>query len=569
MGDDGAAPSVMPMVAEPRLVATYHPRVGTGTVYEWSAVLGGAVTSDLSNDGKAAVARSATEILATWTKERPASSSDQGAAVVVASNTGSGWGAPVEIHPATHFNQQTAVTFDGIEPIVAWASAPATVSTSASADEVMAAVRETDILYSRRVNGQWSAPAPIATVAGSDTGVQLATGMNGIVFASWIHTENNVSTIYTSYLGSSWSTPAKIETGKLVDSVAMSLAGRTMLLVWTQDDGGTDASERRFTLYYSEFDGYRWNAPKRMSVPVYRPDGGASAASAMTAMSQPDDGGMTPQGDAAQPQVFQYPPFDPPESCCDEDKPGDPDNKPNPPAPPGPTGSVPGPGQPIPDPPDGGLNHPAARHSSQAVLSSDPNEKVGPVGKGTQRTVEIEDTLTYTIYFENKKEATAPAQEVFIVDRLDPSLDWSTFRFLDAAFDDSIVPAGDDKLQYHTRTTIPDWRTGVSKEWWLDITGEIDPVTGVVRWTFRTLDPETGELPEDALAGFLPPEDGTGRGQGHVTFAVRPRADTPKGTRTGSSASIIFDANAAIETNEAWNTIGAVAVPVYLPVISR
>ena len=107
--------------------------------------------------------------------------------------------------------------------------------------------------------------------------------------------------------------------------------------------------------------------------------------------------------------------------------------------------------------------------------------------------------------------------------------------------------------------TIPDYRPDVNSTWWVDISGEFDPVTGIIRWTYRTLDPETGELPTDTYAGFLPPEDGTGRGQGHVGFSVMPKADVPLGTVIYNKASIVFDTNEPIETNQVWNTIGTVS----------
>ena len=63
-------------------------------------------------------------------------------------------------------------------------------------------------------------------------------------------------------------------------------------------------------------------------------------------------------------------------------------------------------------------------------------------------------------------------------------------------------------------------------------------------------------LPTDPLAGFLPPNDETGRGEGHVSFTIRPRADVQAGTVVTNIASIVFDTNEPILTNQVWNTIG-------------
>lgn len=189
----------------------------------------------------------------------------------------------------------------------------------------------------------------------------------------------------------------------------------------------------------------------------------------------------------------------------------------------------------------------SAETSSEVVTPEDPNEKLGPPGVGEQHYVVGGEELTYTIYFENKATAAVPAQEVFVNDYLDSDLDWSTFRLGDVAFGDQVI------------TTI------AGKEWGEDrviIDGmavEIDagrlPGTGLVSWTLRTIDLETGELPEDVFAGFLPPEDGTGRGQGYVTFSVRAKDDLVVNTRIRNTASIVFDTNEAIITNEVLNTI--------------
>ena len=50
--------------------------------------------------------------------------------------------------------------------------------------------------------------------------------------------------------------------------------------------------------------------------------------------------------------------------------------------------------------------------------------------------------------------------------------------------------------------------------------------------------------------GFLPPEDGTGRGKGWFSFTIRPKAGLATGTQIRNIALIKFDANAPIATNQ-------------------
>ena len=67
---------------------------------------------------------------------------------------------------------------------------------------------------------------------------------------------------------------------------------------------------------------------------------------------------------------------------------------------------------------------------------------------------------------------------------------------------------------------------------------------------------------------YLPPNNSSGRGEGHVTFDVRVRADTPNHTAITNMATIIFDANPPISTPATSITV----VPpyqVYLPLLSK
>jgi len=189
----------------------------------------------------------------------------------------------------------------------------------------------------------------------------------------------------------------------------------------------------------------------------------------------------------------------------------------------------------------------AATTSLGIIRSIDPNEKTGP-----GPIVHLGERATYTIYFENRANATAPAQEVFITDNLDSDLDWSTFQLGEVAFGNVIVNSLAGRAQGADRITYGDDSVAIE--------ATQSSGGGQVNWVLRTLDPNTGQLPEDPLAGFLPPEDGTGRGQGHVTFSVQVRADARRGTQVTNSASIVFDTNPAISTNTWTSTVQAAAV---------
>jgi hypothetical protein len=57
-------------------------------------------------------------------------------------------------------------------------------------------------------------------------------------------------------------------------------------------------------------------------------------------------------------------------------------------------------------------------------------------------------------------------------------------------------------------------------------------------------------LPPDVLTGILPPEDGTGRGQGFFNYIIEPKTGLPTGTEIRNIAIIVFDINDPIATNQ-------------------
>jgi hypothetical protein len=66
---------------------------------------------------------------------------------------------------------------------------------------------------------------------------------------------------------------------------------------------------------------------------------------------------------------------------------------------------------------------------------------------------------------------------------------------------------------------------------------------------FYSIDPATS-LPPSVDIGFLPPEDGTGRGMGYFSYVIRPKADLTTGTEIRNVALIQFDVGEIIATNQ-------------------
>ena len=184
-------------------------------------------------------------------------------------------------------------------------------------------------------------------------------------------------------------------------------------------------------------------------------------------------------------------------------------------------------------------------------MSWDPNDKVGSAGVGPEQFV-APGPLEYTIHFENDPVlATLPAQEVLVSDQLDPALDWSSLELVSIGFNDVYVALPEGLQQYTGRFFVGTDPNPV------DVSVSFDAETGLLQWTMQSVDPVTRALPKDPLAGFLPPNDATGRGEGQVSFRIRPQAGVVTGDVVVNQAGITFEANAPIVTNEVLRTIDA------------
>jgi YD repeat-containing protein len=188
--------------------------------------------------------------------------------------------------------------------------------------------------------------------------------------------------------------------------------------------------------------------------------------------------------------------------------------------------------------------------------SGDPNQKLGIKGYGEENYVAADTPLTYRIDFENRPEATAPAQVVIIRDQLPDEVDWGSFELLELGFGDISIPV-DPGTQYFE--SVVDYAyQDFEYEFNVEVHIEVSIEDGAVFAIFYAIDPATG-LPPTVDIGFLPPEPekvpdtyvpGEGRGQGHITYAVRPRGDLPSGTPIRNVATIQFDFSLDIDTNQ-------------------
>jgi probable HAF family extracellular repeat protein len=193
--------------------------------------------------------------------------------------------------------------------------------------------------------------------------------------------------------------------------------------------------------------------------------------------------------------------------------------------------------------------HPSSQ-SINCVRPIDPNEKVGPMGVGMARYISPAGLVPYVISFENLEAATAPAQEVIVTDQLDlGKLELDTFSLGPILFGNKVVtpPAG-----LHQFTTEVDLRP--AKDLLVRIDVGLNRSTGLLTWRFTSIDPNTGDFPEDPLVGFLPPNRNSPEGQGSMFFTVMPKPGVTTGTEIRNKATIFFNGE-PLDTPVWLNTI--------------
>ncbi|MGO9204263.1 MAG: dockerin type I domain-containing protein, partial [Limisphaerales bacterium] len=123
--------------------------------------------------------------------------------------------------------------------------------------------------------------------------------------------------------------------------------------------------------------------------------------------------------------------------------------------------------------------------------------------------------------------------------------DWTTFSVSEVGFGDLIIPVALGAASL--ATNVPFSYLGTNFQ--VQIQAGIRPGSGQVYADFYSIDPATS-LPPPVNIGFLPPEDGTGRGQGHVTYTIRAKAGLPTGAQLANVALISFDLEPQIATDQ-------------------
>jgi len=510
------------------------PITGTGNVYSEVAipVLGSVVGQDLYNDNSPSVAEigDTGRLVLVWTKDSGDYENELGSRVVSSEYDGTQWTEAEEIQGVGFNSNPSVVVLDSSETVLGvWSYASsAGLTIESELQQIKLQMEQSDIYYAvRDSSGEWSESQRVVELVGSDMVPVLASSGNGDAIACWLHYEDGMELgekriLVCKYSGSGWGEPIVITEGfGIAKHQAVWIDGK-YVLVWLQVQLLEDGTQVSRVYYAVSVDGDEWTEPRLLDGEQEEGKKVVSGGASIT----PPWFKMAEKSESIE-ECCEGEGEDEGESSNTEDMGGD-----------IPTG-------------EGG----DSTTSATPVRPVDPNEKAGPIGRGENRGVYKEEELVYTIYFENQPSATAPAQEVVVIDDLSSYLDIYSLRVMDIRWGDYSVGIPRDMMFSSAQVTIRDYRPEVNKEWIVDVSLEMNIKTGRLVWRFRTIDPETGDLPEDALAGFLPPNDDTGRGEGHITFAVRIRPEVEIGTRIYNKAVIVFDNEESIITNEVVNEV--------------
>jgi hypothetical protein len=184
----------------------------------------------------------------------------------------------------------------------------------------------------------------------------------------------------------------------------------------------------------------------------------------------------------------------------------------------------------------------------------DPNEIIGTSGYGSSRMVSVNETLPYSIHFENDSlHASVAAQRVVVRQPIHAKADPLTFRLADFNFGGHTFNVPQNQSTYFTVLDFD------SLGYKVEVTAGIDIVNREAFWVFQTIDAQIGLPPVNPLLGFLPINDANGKGTGFVNYTIKPLSTNITGDSITAKASIVFDINDPIPTNTWTNIIDAVA----------
>lgn len=396
--------------------------------------------------------------------------------------------------------------------------------------------------------GTWGAPLALDETVGRDHSMTLGQVDNGDVVMAYIVSvdqEASPDRLFAQrwdFSTQTWIAAELLAEDVITDAPALGLDGGTPVLVWSEEQSIPGAAEKVYQLESAVYVDGVWEILGVIDIPAAETPGveelGVSLQtldSIIASLPEPDK-----------------------EECEEEEEEEDEDDEDD--------------------------DDDEDDYEPDVVRPIDPNDIIGPDGFGEERWVAAGDAYDYKIRFENEPNATAPAQVVVITQELDPDLNFNSFRVDDFGWGGLVFEVEADSPFYQERFDFTE-----EFGWFVDVVASIDVQTGIATWTISTIDPDTGEPPLDAQAGFLPingfvldengeripvldengdqktDDDGNplfetdGVGEGFVTYTIEAGRRAETGDVVDAIASIVFDSEQPIITPPIFNTLDAEA----------
>jgi RNAse (barnase) inhibitor barstar len=388
-------------------------------------------------------------------------------------------------------------------------------STSSSSEIEQSFTIGSDLFFSvyDQKSNVWSNANSLFILNGDDHDVTLSKDSSGNIVAAWFH-ENpqSVTVLYSAIWNTTtriWTAPSIITTGILSDDLTISVLGSKPIIMWSETEqyNSIYLSDKKI-IKYALFDGTAWSLPLNLDFNPLTNQVVDTTPSNTSFQTQASLGELSAKVHEAIDSVISLS-----SDCMCKKK---------------------------------------ADYNPDDIRSKDPNDITGPSGFGDDHWIDINNPLKYTIRFENAATATAPAQEVIITQQMDADLDWRTFRVDDYGWSGAVYELAGDRALYTTRIDLT-----ATKGFYVNVTASIDITTGIATWKLSSIDPKTGEAPINALAGFLPIDDGKGAGEGFVSYSIKAKKTAKTGDIINAKATIIFDTEAPIDTPAIFNTLDA------------
>lgn len=184
-----------------------------------------------------------------------------------------------------------------------------------------------------------------------------------------------------------------------------------------------------------------------------------------------------------------------------------------------------------------------------AKAAKDPNYVSGPSGYGSLGWFKPNPPFQYSLSYENEASATKAATNVYLSDTFDPTkFDLSTLvlnGFVIAGIMHSLA-----SIPLVNQPVVADIDLRPTQQLIVRVNASLDSSDGNVTVSLQSLDPSTGLAPTDPTVGFLAPG-----ADGSVLLTAQPISASTTGTAFQDGGSVIFDFNAAINTNIWINTV--------------